>query len=116
MGPAAPQPTLNYLRQTLAGIDPSNAPRLAGEERLIGIAAPINRALGGGLACGALHELAPAAPLHLGAACGLGLALAARASGDRRQVLWIATDFAAARAADPMAPVSICSAWPRRGC
>ena len=42
MGPAAPQPTLNYLRQILAGIDPSNAPRLAGEERLIGIAAPIN--------------------------------------------------------------------------
>ena len=98
MGPAAPQPTLNHLRQTLAGIDPSNAPRLAGEERLIGIAAPIDRALGGGLACGALHELAPAAPLHLGAASGFALALAARASGDRRQVLWIATDFAAGEA------------------
>ena len=104
MGPAAPQPTLNYLRQTLAGIDPSNAPRLAGEERLIGIAAPINRALGGGLACGALHELAPAAPLHLGAACGFGLALAARASGDRRQVLWIATDFAAGEGGGPYGP------------
>ena len=104
MGPAAPQPTLNYLRQTLAGIDPSNAPRLAGEERLIGIAAPINRALGGGLACGALHELAPAAPLHLGAACGLSLALAARASGDRRQVLWIATDFAAGEGGGPYGP------------
>ncbi len=78
MGPAAPQPTLNHLRQTLAGIDPSNAPRLAGEERLIGIAAPIDRALGGGLACGALHELAPAAPLHLGATSGFALALSVR--------------------------------------
>ena len=37
MGPATPQPTLNRLRQTLAEIDPSNAPRLAGEERLIGL-------------------------------------------------------------------------------
>ena len=42
MGPASPQPTLNRLRQTLAGIDPSNAPRLAGEERLIGLTAPID--------------------------------------------------------------------------
>ena len=101
MGPAAPQPTLNHLRQTLAGIDPSNAPRLASEERLIGIAASIDRALGGGLPCGALHELAPTAPLHLGAASGFGLALAARASGDRRQVLWIATDFAAGEGGGP---------------
>src|SRR5207302_4772971 len=54
MGTAAPQPTLSRLRQTLADIDPSNAPRLAGEERLVGLADPIDRALGGGLACGAL--------------------------------------------------------------
>ena len=104
MGPAAPQPTLNRLRQTLAGIDPSNAPRLAGEERPIGIAASIDRALGGGLACGALHELAPAAPLHLGAASGFALALAAGASGDRRQVLWVATDFAAGEGGGPYGP------------
>ena len=101
MGPAAPQPTLNHLRQTLAGIDPSNAPRLAGEERLIGLTAPIDGALGGGLACGALHELAPTAPLHLGTASGFGLALAARASGDRRQVLWVATDYAAGEGGGP---------------
>lgn len=104
MGPAAPQPTLNHLRQTLAGIDPSNAPRLVGEERLIGIAAPIDRALGGGLGCGALHELAPTAPLHLGAASGFALALAARASGDCRQVLWVATDFAAGEGGGPYGP------------
>ena len=104
MGPAAPQPTLNQLRQTLAGIDPSNAPRLAGEERLIGLTAPIDGALGGGLACGALHELAPTAPLHLGTASGFGLALAARASGHCRQVLWVATDYAAGEGGGPYGP------------
>ena len=36
--------------------------------------------LGGGLACGALHELAPAVPIHLGAATGFAMALAARAA------------------------------------
>ena len=103
-GPVPSQPTLNRLRQTLAGIDPSNAPRLAGEERLIGIAAPVDAALGGGLACGALHELAPNAPLHLGTASGFGLALAARASGGRRQVLWVATDYAAGEGGGPYGP------------
>ena len=51
----------------------------------------IDAALGGGLACAALHELS-AAPLHLGAAAGFALALAAR-SEKGKQVLWIATDF-----------------------
>jgi protein ImuA len=104
MGTATPQPTLNRLRQTLAGIDPSNAARLTGEERLVGLTAPIDSALGGGLACGALHELAPAAPMQLGATSGFGLAVAARASGDRRQVLWIATDYAAGEGGGPYGP------------
>ncbi len=103
MGLAA-QPTLNHLRQTLAGIDPSNAPRLVGEERLVGLSPPIDATLGGGLSCGALHELAPAAPIHLGAVSGLALALAARAAGDRRQVLWIATDHAAGEGGGPYGP------------
>ena len=116
MGPAAPQPTLNYLRQTLAGIDPSNAPRLAGEERLIGIVAPINRALGGGLAAARCMNSPPRRPCISGLRVDLAwrwrrgpAATAVRSFGSppisRR-----------ARAADPMAPVSICSAWPRRGC
>ena len=64
MGPAAPQPTLNHLRQTLAGIDPSLGPALAGRGTARSALGPaIDAALGGGLACGALHELAPAAPL-----------------------------------------------------
>ena len=72
MGPATPQPTLSHLRQTLAEIDLGHAPAPLGEERLIKSAAPVDRALGGGLACGALHELAPAAPLYLGATSGFG--------------------------------------------
>ena len=104
MGPAAPQPTLNRLRQSLVGIDPSHAPRLAGAERLIGLGPPIDEALGGGLACGALHELASATPMHLGAASGFAAALATRASGDRRQVLWVATDFAIGEGGGPYGP------------
>jgi len=46
----------------------------------------------GGLACAALHELS-AAPVHLGAAAGFALALAARAPDKAGQTLWIATDF-----------------------
>ena len=84
MGTAAPQPTLNRLRQTLAEIDPSHAPRLgSARSGSLGLPPRSTRALGGGLACGALHELAPTAPLHLGATSGFALAVAARASGRR---------------------------------
>ncbi len=57
--------------------------------------------LGGGLAYGALHELSPAGPIDLGAACGFALALgvlAAKAQRNAkagRDLLWIQTDFAA---------------------
>ena len=50
--------------------------------------------LGGGLAYGALHEISPDAPIHLGAACGFTLALAALAAKGGRETLWIQTDFA----------------------
>lgn len=52
----------------------------------------IDAALGGGLACAALHDLS-AAPMHLGAAAGFALTLAARAPEKAKQALWIATDF-----------------------
>ena len=84
--------SLHQLRH-VAGIDPATAlhehPALA-----LGVRA-LDGALGGGLARGAFHELVPAAPLHLGAAVGFALALAALT---RREapVLWVQTDFAAA--------------------
>jgi len=52
----------------------------------------IDAALGGGLSCAALHDLS-AAPVHLGAAAGFALALAALAPEKTKQTLWIATDF-----------------------
>jgi protein ImuA len=55
----------------------------------------LDEALQGGLAFGALHELAPASELQLGSALGFGLAIAALAAADGRQVLCIATDYAA---------------------
>jgi len=103
MGTAPPPPTLHRLRQTLAGIDPS----LAGfgeQGRSVGLGAPIDAVLGGGLACGALHELAPTAPMQLAAASGYAAALAALASGARGQMLWIATDFAMGEGGGPYGP------------
>jgi protein ImuA len=109
MGTAAPSPTLHRLRQTLAGLDPNLAPRLAGREgQDLALAAPIDKTLGGGLALGALHELAPVAPMHLAATSGFAIALAALAGGQRGrvpgQVLWVATDFAAAETGEPYGP------------
>jgi protein ImuA len=104
MSTAMPPPTLHRLRQTLAGIDPSLAPRLGEEGRSVGLSAPIDTALGGGLFCGALHELAPTAPMHLAAASGFAVAVAALASRARGQVLWVATDFAAGEGGGPYGP------------
>lgn len=68
----------------------------------------LDRALAGGLAPAALHEVTPAATpaamAGLGSALGFTLALAARARQARNEtgksVLWIATDFAALEAGD----------------
>jgi protein ImuA len=104
MGPAMPSPSLHDLRRTLAKIDPSLAPGFGDEERLIGLGAPIDAALGGGLACGALHELAPAAPLHLAAMSGFATALATLAESACGHALWVATDFAAGEGGGPYGP------------
>jgi protein ImuA len=95
--PAGPrQPGLG-----LAGAgDPSRFSSWGAQEGSLRLGVPaLDDALQGGLAWGALHELAPASELQLGSAFGFGLAIAARAvaSGRRRaaQVLCIATDYAA---------------------
>ena len=59
--------------------------------RALGVAA-VDAALGGGLPCAALHELS-ATPLHLGAAAGFALMLAALAREPAKETLWITTDF-----------------------
>jgi len=89
---------LRTLRHSLARIEAGDCmktPRLrSGVER-------IDEALCGGLALGALHELAPCAPLHAGAAAGFALALAALA---RRQVLWIQNALVRLEAGAPYGP------------
>jgi protein ImuA len=108
MRPAASQPALQRLRETLAAIDPKLGPALPGEDQRVELAAPIDAVLGGGLACGALHELAPAAPFQLGATSGFAAAVAARAGGNPGtrggEVLWITTDFARSEGGGPYGP------------
>lgn len=88
MLPAEQEQQLSRLRRAIAKSEP-----LLDETRVspFGIG-EVDAALGGGLACAALHEVS-AAPLHLGAAAGFALMLAARAPEQTKQVLWIATDF-----------------------
>jgi protein ImuA len=80
---------LSRLRRAIAAREalPEEA-----RSRALGVG-EIDAALGGGLACAALHELS-APPGQPGAALGFAVALAAlaRAPG---QTLWIATDFGA---------------------
>lgn len=66
----------------------------------LGIAA-IDAALGGGLARGALHEIAAASEAHLAAATGFALGLIAPA---RARVCWLAEDMALAESGAPYGP------------
>jgi len=62
----------------------------------------LDAVLGGGLEPGAVHEVAPAAPLHAGAATGFAFALAALADRTRPgQTIHIATGFGTAETGAP---------------
>jgi protein ImuA len=105
-------PSLSLLRRAVAAIDPGRAsfsprfsrwfPPLGAQEGSLRLGVPaLDDALQGGLALGALHELAPASELQLGAAFGFGLAIAALAAAGGREVLCIQTDYAALEAGTP---------------
>jgi protein ImuA len=101
MVPAETGGRLNRLRQTLASLDKDNG--FLSEPEMLGFGLPfIDAPLGGGLALAAVHEFAPSAPAHVGAAAGFALALAARRAAQRtsrnRPVLFIQTDYAALEA------------------
>ena len=89
MLPAEPmEQHLLRLRRTLASRE-----ALVDETRVLALGVgAVDAALGGGLSCAALHDLS-ATPVHLGAAAGFALALAALAPEKAKQTLWIATDF-----------------------
>jgi len=94
--PAESSETLHTLRRTVADLA-AGAPGEDGRVVSFGVAS-LDQALVGGLACGALHEIGPAAPLQGGAAAGFALALAARARRGRGQAVWIQPDFNVAEA------------------
>jgi protein ImuA len=98
MASAAPRGALSHLRQALATIDKNKGFSL-GEDELMPLGMPaVDAALGGGLACAALHELAPAAPAQFGTAAGFALAVAALRTADGCSALYVQTDFAALEA------------------
>jgi len=95
--PAGDPATLSRLRRAVAEIEGSDLSALETGGRVLPLGAdPVDTALGGGLALGCLHEFAPTDALHLGAAAGFTLALAARAG--RKHTLWIQPEFAGTEA------------------
>jgi protein ImuA len=104
MALAAPADALCHLRRAVADIDGSRAFSLTegGGSLRLGLPA-VDAALQGGLAFGALHELAPATPLQLGAATGFALAAAALTAAGQH-VLWIQTDLGVLEAGTPYGP------------
>ena len=90
MLPAKMEQHLSRLRRAIA-----KSEALPEETRSLALGVPaIDAALGGGLPGAALHEVS-ATPMHLGAAAGFALALAALAQERQghKETLWIATDF-----------------------
>src|ERR1700743_1166566 len=82
---------LDQLRHQVAKIE-ADAPRLPDAEIFLPLGIrQIDSMLGSGLAFGAIHELAPALPIHVGATHGFAVPLAALTRGS---VLWVETDFA----------------------
>jgi protein ImuA len=93
---------LGALKRQIAAIEGAQTTCGAARTMPLGIAG-IDAALGGGLRLGAIHEIAPADPLHRGAAFAfaLGLACRAREQGYADTVMWIETPFAAAETGRP---------------
>lgn len=87
------EPMEQHLSRLRRAIAKTSGEALVDEARSLTLGVTqVDAALGGGLPCAALHELSAIAPMHLGAAAGFALALAALAP-KAKHVLWIATDF-----------------------
>jgi protein ImuA len=97
--------TLCRLRRVVAKLEGHETDLGSGCRALSFGTAEIDRVLGGGLAPASLHEIAASVWHDFGAAVGFASALAARAS-DRRETLWIQTDFAALESGNLYGPGS----------
>ena len=91
---------LEQLRQRLQALQKTAGIADGARVLPLGVAA-IDAALGGGLARGALHEIAAVSEAHLAAATGFALALAARRQAT---VFWLAEDMALAESGAPYGP------------
>jgi protein ImuA len=86
------------LRRAIAAIERKGAALEEAPAQPLGIAS-IDEVLGGGLALGALHEIAAARETDMAAATGFAIALAAhRTTG---AVLWVAEDMARRESGEP---------------
>jgi len=88
-------PLATALRRRLAQTHPVRE----GEIRTLGYGA-MDACLGGGLRCGALHEIFPGNAGDATAASGFALALATRVITNRKWLLWAQQDFAAVECGD----------------
>ena len=89
---------IEQLRQRLQALQKTAVLGGAPDRLPLGIAA-IDAALGGGLARGALHEVAAVSEAHLAAATGFAIGLVSS-----RRLLWIAEDMALAESGAPHGP------------
>jgi protein ImuA len=99
MSSAEATEALHTLRRAVAARLPDEGGRLIS----FGVSS-LDHALAGGMACGSLHEIGPAAPLQGGGATGFALALASLALKDGRQAVWIQSDFSVTEAGAPYGP------------
>jgi protein ImuA len=88
--PSSSEVTLAALRKAISGLDP-DVPGRGADLFQFGVPA-LDAALGGGLACGALHEIYARRAQDEAAASGFGLALALRAAHGR-SILWARQDL-----------------------
>ena len=90
---------IDQLRQRLQALQ--KAPGIEGRPGTLPFGIPaIDTMLGGGLARGALHEIAATGEAHLPAAAGFALAVAKRAAPSPR-LFWISEDMALAESGVP---------------
>jgi protein ImuA len=90
---------LDELRRTIARMQAPAVAFDAPGDIPLGVA-EVDRALGGGLARGALHEIAACGETHIAAATGFALGLAAQSQA----VVWVAEDMALLESGAPYGP------------
>jgi protein ImuA len=101
-GSEGPASLIDRLRRRLRAVEASTGLSDAGAGVVTLGVPPIDGVLGGGLICGALHEIAAARETETAAATGFALALAIRRNAD--YLVWIAEELSLAESGVPYGP------------